>query len=59
MRHAIVLLLLLIAIFCIYGFVASSEPGANSVYFRIGYSLAGLQSAAAAAALLIGSRGKS
>jgi hypothetical protein len=34
--------LLLVAAFCGYGFLASFEPGPRAIYFRIGYAVAGL-----------------
>jgi hypothetical protein len=36
------ILLLLIAAFCAYGFLASFEPGPRAVNFRIAYAAAGL-----------------
>jgi hypothetical protein len=42
-------MLLLAAAFCIYGFVASFEPGPNHFYWRIGYAAMGLGCLAAAA----------
>lgn len=36
------ILLLLIAAFCAYGFLASFEPDPRAVQFRVGYAVAGL-----------------
>jgi len=36
------IVLLLIAAFCAYGFLASFEPSPRAVYFRVGYALVGL-----------------
>jgi hypothetical protein len=45
------IVLLAIVAFCVYGFMASFEPGPIAIYFRIGYPVVGLVSIAAAAAL--------
>ena len=34
----------ILAVFCVYGFIASFEPGPRNVYFRIGYPIVGLVS---------------
>ena len=36
------IVLLLIATFCAYGFLASFEPGPRALYFRVGYAVSGL-----------------
>jgi hypothetical protein len=41
MRPVKTLLLALVAGFCLFGFLASGEPGPNHVYFRIGYAVVG------------------
>lgn len=41
----------ILAVFCVYGFIASFEPGPRNVYFRIGYPIVGLISLVAARAL--------
>jgi hypothetical protein len=56
MRAATAFMLLLIAAFCVYGFIASGEPGPNHIYFRIGYAVVGVICAAAALSMLL--RGK-
>lgn len=56
MRTATALALLLIAVFCGYGFVASGEPGPHHDYFRIGYAIVG--AACAAASAIVQLRGK-
>jgi hypothetical protein len=47
------ILLLLIAAFCAYGYLASFEPGPRADYFRIGYAVAGLLCLIGVAALYI------
>jgi len=42
MREIVAILLLLVAAFCVYGFIAAGEPGPNHIYFRIGYPLVGI-----------------
>jgi hypothetical protein len=49
-------LLLLVAAFCVYGFIAAFEPGPTHIYFRIGYPIVGLACLAGAIALLTGGR---
>jgi hypothetical protein len=56
MKAALALLLLLIAAFCVYGFIAASEPGPNHIYFRIGYALVGIACVTGAIALSLGRR---
>jgi hypothetical protein len=56
MKPLLVAILLLVAAFCVYGFVASFEPSPRAIYFRIGYAVVGVLSAGAAGGLLIGSR---
>ena len=46
------LLLLLFAGFCLFGFLASGEPGPNHVYFRIGYAIVGVAAVVYAAVIL-------
>jgi hypothetical protein len=38
----------ILAVFCVYGFIASFEPGPRNAYFRIGYPIVGLVSLVAA-----------
>jgi hypothetical protein len=45
--------LLLIAAFCLYGFIAAGEPGPNHIYFRVGYPIVGIVSLVTALALLM------
>ncbi len=52
MKQALAFVLLLIAAFCVYGFIASFEPGPYAVYFRIGYPVVGVACAAVATAIL-------
>jgi hypothetical protein len=56
MRAVAAVALLLLAAFCVFGFIASGEPGPNDIYFRIGYPIAGIVCLATAAALLVGPR---
>jgi hypothetical protein len=56
MRQAIALAAILIAAFCVYGFIASWEPGPHASYFRIGCPLLGILCGAVAAALLLAKR---
>ena len=51
-------LLLLVAAFCLYGFISAFEPGEGHIYFRIGYPILGLACLAGAIALLMGGRGR-
>jgi hypothetical protein len=32
----------LVALFCLYGFIAAGEPGPNHAAFRIGYAVVGI-----------------
>lgn len=32
----------LVAMFCLYGFIAAGEPGPNHAAFRVGYACVGL-----------------
>ncbi|HVT27785.1 MAG TPA: hypothetical protein VHE81_07190 [Lacipirellulaceae bacterium] len=59
MRRPIALGLLLVAAFCVYGFVASWEPGVRGVYFRFGYPVAAVLCGAVAMVLLLRQRKKS
>jgi hypothetical protein len=43
---------MLFTAFCVYGLIASGEPGPNHVYFRVGYAVFGFVSAAVAIAML-------
>lgn len=52
MRAIAAVVLLLVAAFCVYGFIAAGEPGPNHIYYRIGYPLVGILCLAAAAAML-------
>ena len=56
MRAVAAVVLLLVAAFCVFGFIASGEPGPNHVYFRIGYPIAGIACLATAVAMLVGPR---
>jgi hypothetical protein len=58
MREVIAFVLLLVAAFCVYGFIASGEPGPNHIYYRIGYSIVGVVCLAVAVASLIRPRQK-
>ena len=58
MRPILAVILLLAAAFCVFGFIASGEPGPNHIYFRIGYPLAGLLCLALAVAALVKPRRK-
>jgi hypothetical protein len=51
MKVAVSLVLFLVAAFCVFGFIAAGEPGANNIPFRIGYPLVGLLCLAIAVAL--------
>ena len=53
MREITAVALLLVATFCVYGFIAAGEPGPNHVYYRVGYSVVGIVSLVAAVALLM------
>jgi hypothetical protein len=53
MREVVAILLLLVAAFCVYGFIAAGEPGRNHIYFRIGYPLVGIFCLSIAIATLI------
>lgn len=44
--------LLLFAAFCLFGFLASGEPGPNHQYFRIGYAIVGIACAASAISMI-------
>ena len=54
MKVVVAVVLLLFTAFCVYGFIAAGEPGANHIYFRVGYPVAGLLSLAGAVGLLAG-----
>lgn len=58
MRVIIAIPMLLLAAFCVYGFLASAEPGPNHIYFRIGYPVVGLICVVISLASLITRRGK-
>ena len=58
MKALIAVPLLLLAAFCVYGFIASGEPGPNHLYFRVGYPIVGVASLALAVASLMPPRGK-
>lgn len=58
MRPIFAVILLLVAAFCVFGFIASGEPGPNHMLFRIGYPLVGILSLALAVAALLKPRGK-
>jgi hypothetical protein len=45
-------MLLLIAAFCVYGFLASFEPSAGATAFKIGYAAVGLGCLSGSAALI-------
>jgi hypothetical protein len=51
-----VALLLAVALFCLYGFIAAGEPGESNFYFRIGYPIVGLACIAIAAASVMPAR---
>src|SRR5687768_6414522 len=53
MKKVIAVILLLVAAFCVYGFIAAGEPEPNHIYFRIGYPIVGIASLAAAVAMLV------
>jgi hypothetical protein len=44
--------LLLIASFCVFGFMAAGEPGPNHIYYRVGYPVIGIACLVVAAVLL-------
>ena len=52
MRTLLAFPLILLAAFCVYGFIASGEPGPNHIYFRVGYAVVGFLCAALVVALL-------
>jgi hypothetical protein len=56
MRGGLAMLLLVVAAFCVYGFIAAFEPGPTHIYYRIGYPILGIACLAGALALLMGSR---
>lgn len=58
MKAVFAVILLLVAAFCVFGFIASGEPGPNHIYFRIGYPLVGLLCLALAFAALLKPRKK-
>jgi hypothetical protein len=58
MREVVAILLLLVAGFCVYGFIAAGEPGPNHIYFRIGYPLVGIVCLGIAIATLMSRRQK-
>lgn len=51
-RAVLVGLLLAVALFCAYGFLASMEPGPGHLPFRIGYPIVGIACIAGSAVLL-------
>ena len=53
MKEGNVAVLLLLAAFCVYGFIAAGEPGPNHIYYRIGYPLVGIVCLATAVAILL------
>jgi len=53
MKAVIAVVLLLVAAFCVFGFLAAGEPGANHIYYRVGYPLLGIVCVAAAVAMLV------
>jgi hypothetical protein len=52
MKSIAAVVLLLIAAFCVYGFIAAGEPGPNHIYYRIGYPILGIACLATAAMLI-------
>ena len=58
MREVVAILSLLVAAFCVYGFIAAGEPGPNHIYFRIGYPLVGIICLGIAIASLLARRQK-
>jgi hypothetical protein len=58
MKEVIAIILLFVAAFCVYGFIASTEPGPNHIYYRIGYPIVGIVCLAIAASSLITPRRK-
>lgn len=56
MRAVLAVPLFFVAAFCVYGFIASGEPGANNFYFRVGYPVVGVVCLALAVALFAGGR---
>lgn len=56
MRGGLAMLLLLVAAFCVYGFMAAFEPGPTHIYYRIGYPIVGIACLAGAFALLMAGR---
>jgi hypothetical protein len=44
--------LLMLAAFCVFGFLASFEPTDNALVFRIGYAIIGIGSLAGAGVLV-------
>jgi hypothetical protein len=58
MKPVLAVILLFAAAFCVFGFIASGEPGPNHIYFRIGYSVVGLLCLALAVAALVQPRKK-
>jgi hypothetical protein len=53
MKEVIAVVLLLVAAFCVYGFIATVEPGPNHLYFRIGYTIVGIVCLVAAIAMMV------
>lgn len=53
MRFVIATASLAIAAFCVFGFMATFEPGPRAIPFRIGYSVVGVLCLVAAVAALV------
>jgi hypothetical protein len=43
-RILLAIVLLLVALMCVYGVIASTEPTPNRIYFLVGYAVAGILS---------------
>lgn len=52
MRLVLPLVLLAVAAFCVYGFLATFEPVAGALAWRVGYGVAAVACLAGASALL-------
>jgi hypothetical protein len=53
MKTSAAFFLLLVAAYCVYGFIAAGEPGPGHIYYRVGYAVSGLVCVGIALAILL------
>jgi hypothetical protein len=53
MKTSAAFFLLLVAAYCVYGYIAAGEPGPGHFYYRVGYAVLGLVCIGIALAMLL------